>query len=165
MYEKSIKFLNSKEKDVKMDDKDYFIVGALYCLVCSLSSCYFITFNTEKCQKRLCSLTKSWRGATNPSHNGFCSQIAFCPKYAPCRLSACKTSCFCLTQYIWSQINNWPSASLKTKSGIYKHCSKPTKKKGWQTLRCKVHKRKIDKWFTIWGLPKNCATTTAIEFA
>jgi len=83
----------------------------------------------------------------------------------PCVISACKTLCVCLTQYVRTQTNNWPSASFKTKSGIYKHGSKPTEKKGWQILRCKVPKRKTDKWFTIRGLPKNCATTTATESA
>lgn len=62
---KGIKFLNSKENDGDMDDMAYFIVAALYCLVCSLSSCYFITYNAEECQKGLCSLTKSRRGATD----------------------------------------------------------------------------------------------------
>lgn len=96
----------------------YFIVGLLYHLVCSLNSCYFITFIREKCQKGLCSLTKSWRGATDPSRNGFGLQVAFCPQNAPCTAGGCKTSRFCRTQDIGTQINNWPSASLKTQSGI-----------------------------------------------
>lgn len=156
-----VKFLNFKEEDEEMDNMTRFIVGTLYCLVCSLNSCYFITSNTEKCPKGLCSLTKNCRGAADPSRNGFCLQVAFSPENALCTTSECKM--FCLTQYIWTQINNWPSARLKTKSEIHKHGSKSTKKKDQQILRREVHKRKTDKLFTLWALPKNCAT--ALELA
>lgn len=49
-YKEGFKFLNSEEKEGEMDDTARFIVAAL-CLVCSLSSCYFITFNIEPCQR------------------------------------------------------------------------------------------------------------------
>lgn len=139
-------------KRKKVEQGYSFTVAALCRSVCSLSRCYFITFNIEQRQRGF--VCCPGRPAPHTRRSAY--------PQPPAPHSSTQNA-VSITHNTHGPIDTRPSASCTAKSRVYNRSSRPTKKESWQILPCKVHQRRADKWFTLWGLPKSHTATTAIE--